>query len=323
MKKIIVTGGCGFIGSHLVEHLTAKGYSVTAFDRYNSNNNWGFLEKSKFKNDFRVILGDVRDFDSVKKAIKGNNIVIHLAALIGIPYSYLSPLAYIKTNVEGTYNVLEVSKELKIEKTIVTSTSEVYGSALYLPIDEKHPLQPQSPYSASKIGADNLSMSYFNSFNLPITIIRPFNTYGPRQSARAVIPTISSQLISSKKVSLGNIDTMRDFTYVDDLCNAYEIVMKSKSFNGNIINVGSNEFISIGDLYNKIEKLLKIKKSLLIDNKRKRTKKSEVSKLLCDNSKIIQNTKWKPKITLENGLKKTLTWIKRNKGIFKDHLYNV
>ena len=323
MKKIIVTGGCGFIGSHLVEHLTAKGYSVTAFDRYNSNNNWGFLEKSKFKNDFRVILGDVRDFDSVKKAIKGNNIVIHLAALIGIPYSYLSPLAYIKTNVEGTYNVLEVSKELKIEKTIVTSTSEVYGSALYLPIDEKHPLQPQSPYSASKIGADNLSMSYFNSFNLPITIIRPFNTYGPRQSARAVIPTISSQLISSKKVSLGNIDTMRDFTYVDDLCNAYEIVMKSKSFNGNIINVGSNEFISIGDLYNKIEKLLKIKKSLLIDNKRKRTKKSEVSKLLCDNSKIIQNTKWKPKITLENGLKKTLNWIKRNKGIFKDHLYNV
>ena len=221
------------------------------------------------------------------------------------------------------YNVLEVSKELKIEKTIVTSTSEVYGSALYLPIDEKHPLQPQSPYSASKIGADNLSMSYFNSFNLPITIIRPFNTYGPRQSARAVIPTISSQLISSKKVSLGNIDTMRDFTYVDDLCNAYEIVMKSKSFNGNIINVGSNEFISIGDLYNKIEKLLKIKKSLLIDNKRKRTKKSEVSKLLCDNSKIIQNTKWKPKITLENGLKKTLNWIKRNKGIFKDHLYNV
>ena len=205
MKKIIVTGGCGFIGSHLVEHLTAKGYSVTAFDRYNSNNNWGFLEKSKLKNDFRVILGDVRDFDSVKKAIKGNNIVIHLAALIGIPYSYLSPLAYIKTNVEGTYNVLESSKELKIEKTIVTSTSEVYGSALYLPIDEKHPLQPQSPYSASKIGADHLSMSYFNSFNLPITIIRPFNTYGPRQSARAVIPTISSQLISSKKVSLGNI----------------------------------------------------------------------------------------------------------------------
>ena len=323
MKKIIVTGGCGFIGSHLVEHLTAKGYTVTAFDRYNSNNNWGFLEKSKFKNDFKVILGDVRDFDSVKKAIKGNNIVIHLAALIGIPYSYLSPLAYIKTNVEGTYNVLEASKELKIEKTIVTSTSEVYGSALYLPIDEKHPLQPQSPYSASKIGADNLAMSYFNSFNLPITIIRPFNTYGPRQSARAVIPTISSQLISSKKVSLGNIDTMRDFTYVDDLCNAYEIVMKSKKFNGNIINVGSNEFISIGDLYNKIQKLLKIKKSLLIDNKRKRTKKSEVSKLLCDNSKIIQNTKWKPKITLENGLKKTLNWIKRNKGIFKDHLYNV
>ena len=215
--KILITGGCGFIGSHLVEHMVKRGFEVTAFDRYNSNNNWGWLENSKYKNNFNVILGDIRDYDSVKNAIKGNNIVLHLAALIGIPYSYISPLAYIKTNVEGTYNVLQSSKELEISKTVITSTSEVYGSAIYTPINEDHPLQPQSPYSASKIGADNLALSYYNSFDLPVTIIRPFNTYGPRQSARAIIPTIFSQLISSKDISLGNLSTVRDFTFVDDL----------------------------------------------------------------------------------------------------------
>ena len=195
-NRILITGGCGFIGSHLTELLVQRGYEVTVFDRYNSNNNWGWLENSIFKKDFNVILGDIRDYDSVKNAVKGNNVVLHLAALIGIPYSYIYPLAYIKTNVEGTYNILQSSKELEISKTIITSTSEVYGSAIYSPINEDHPLQPQSPYSASKIGADNLALSYYNSFDLPVTIIRPFNTYGPRQSARAIIPTIFSQLIS-------------------------------------------------------------------------------------------------------------------------------
>lgn len=323
MKKILITGGCGFIGSHLVEHMTLNGYEVTAFDRYNINNHWGFLENSKLKKNFNVVLGDIRDIDSVKKAIKGNKIVIHLAALIGIPYSYLSPLAYIKTNVEGTYNVLESAKELNIEKTIITSTSEVYGSALYLPIDEKHPLQPQSPYSASKISADNISMSYFNSFDLPVSIIRPFNTYGPRQSSRAVIPTIASQIISSKKIKLGNVHTMRDFTYVSDLCNAYEVIVKSKKFVGDIVNVGSNDYVSIADLYSKIKKILKSKKTFSQVSERVRSTKSEVDKLLCDNNKILQLTNWKPKISLDNGLKKTLTWIKKNKSIYKDYLYNV
>ena len=321
--KILITGGCGFIGSHLTEHLAQRGFEVTVFDRYNSNNDWGWLENSIFKKDFNVILGDIRDYDSVKNAVKGNNIVLHLAALIGIPYSYISPLAYIKTNVEGTYNVLQSAKELEISKTVITSTSEVYGSAIYTPINEDHPLQPQSPYSASKIGADNLALSYYHSFDLPVTIIRPFNTYGPRQSSRAIIPTIFSQLISSKNISLGNLSTVRDFTFVEDLCMAYEILLKNNIFNGEVVNVGSNQDISISQLLEKIFKITNMNKKIVVNKERVRKNKSEVNHLLCDNKKILSLTDWKPKISLDKGLKKTYSWIEKNKNLYKNNLYNV
>ena len=322
-NKIFITGGCGFIGSHLVEYLVQKGFQVTVFDRYNSNNNWGWLENSTLKKDFNIILGDIRDYDSVKNAMMGNNIVLHLAALIGIPYSYISPLAYIKTNVEGTYNVLQSSKELQIFQTVITSTSEVYGSAIYSPINEDHPLQPQSPYSASKIGADNLALSYYNSFDLPVTIIRPFNTYGPRQSARAIIPTIISQLISSDEIKLGNISTIRDFTYVEDLCSAYLDIIKSNNVGGEIYNVGSNKEISIEVLLNKIFKISHIEKKIIIEEKRKRKEGSEVTKLLCNSDKIKNAISWQPKINLEDGLLKTYNWLIKNKDVYKNNIYNV
>ena len=224
MKKVLITGGTGFIGSHLAEFLFKKKYKVTVFDRYNSNYNLGLLNESKYKDNIEFIFGDIRDYDSVVNAVKGKDIVFHLAALIGIPYSYISPLAYLKTNTEGTYNILESCRIMKTKKIFVTSTSEVYGTAQYTPIDENHPLAPQSPYSASKIAADNLALSYFYSFNLPINIIRPFNTFGPRQSERAIIPTIINQILMSnsrKSLKLGNLTPKRDFNYVEDICNGF------------------------------------------------------------------------------------------------------
>tara|TARA_B100000945_G_scaffold172512_1_gene138148 strand:+ start:36 stop:716 length:681 start_codon:yes stop_codon:yes gene_type:complete len=221
-NKILITGATGFIGSHLAELFVQKGFNVVAFDRYNPNNHWGWLEKSKYNKDMEIILGDIRDYDSVSKAMKNCNKVIHLAALIGIPYSYVSPLAYIRTNVEGTFNVLESSKNSKLDQILITSTSETYGSAKYIPINENHPLQGQSPYAASKIGADQIALSYYNSFNLPVKVIRPFNTYGPRQSLRAIIPTIISQiLVNKKEIKLGNTLPRRDFLYVKDTCNGF------------------------------------------------------------------------------------------------------
>ncbi|MDC3131788.1 SDR family NAD(P)-dependent oxidoreductase, partial [Pelagibacteraceae bacterium] len=238
METILVTGAAGFIGSHLVEHLVKKGKKVIAFDRYNNLNNWGNLENSKFRNDFEMVLGDIRDYDSVYNSIKRCDSVFHLAALIGIPYSYLSPLAYIKTNIEGTYNVLEASKTHSLKNIIITSTSETYGSAVKIPMNENHRLIAQSPYSASKIAADNLSLSYYLSFNLPIKIIRPFNCYGPRQSSRAIIPTIVSQLYNNRaNIKLGNLDAIRDLTYVDDLVDAFYKVFNSKKFIGEVTNV--------------------------------------------------------------------------------------
>ncbi len=228
MKKILITGGCGFIGSHLTEFLVNLGYKVKVFDRYNPENNWGWLENSSFKSEVEVILGDIRDFDSVSNASNGCSDILHLAALIGIPYSYISPLAYIKTNIEGTYNILECARKGSFDNIIITSTSEVYGSGIKLPINEDHRILGQSPYSASKISADQIGLSYFKSFDLPVKIIRPFNTYGPRQSARAIIPTIFSQLYDNNSVNIGNINTTRDFTYVLDLCSAYEKFLKCK-----------------------------------------------------------------------------------------------
>ena len=324
MEKILITGATGFIGSHLTELCVEKGYDVVAFDRYNPNRNLGWLEKSKYQKDINFIFGDIRDYDSVIKAIKDCKIVFHLAALIGIPYSYVSPLAYIKTNVEGTYNILEASKNLGVNQTIITSTSETYGSAAYIPIDEKHPLSAQSPYSASKISADHLAMSYWNSFQLPIKIVRPFNVYGPRQSARAVIPSIIIQAINSKnEIKLGNVSPSRDFTYVSDTCNALIEILAVESLFGNNINIGSNNEYTIEDIAKKIILKVSSKANIIKEEKRTRSKKSEVLRLVCDNSKILKHTKWKPKIDINQGLDFTIDWFKKFKDLFKHDIYHV
>ena len=324
MKKILITGATGFVGSHLTELCVEKGFKVVAFDRYNPNYNLGWLEKSKYKDDINFVFGDVRDYDSVLKATKGCKIVFHLAALIGIPYSYLSPLAYLKTNVEGTYNVLESSKSLDVEQTIVTSTSEVYGSAKYIPIDEKHPLIAQSPYSASKISADQLALSYWNSYQMPIKIVRPFNIYGPRQSSRAVIPSIINQALSPKKeIKLGNVKPSRDFTYVTDTCNAFLEILKIKNFFGNTINIGSNNEYTIESIARKILKKINSKAIVKKEKNRERSTTSEVVRLVCDNKQILKHTNWKPKIDLDKGLDRTISWFKENKIFFRHDIYHV
>ena len=324
MKKILITGATGFVGSHLAELCVKKGFEVIAFDRYNPNYNLGWLEKSKYKDDINFVFGDIRDYDSVLKTMKGCKIVFHLAALIGIPYSYLSPQAYLKTNVEGTYNILESSKHLDIEQTIITSTSEVYGTAQYIPIDEKHPISAQSPYSASKISADQLAISYYNSFQLPIKIIRPFNVYGPRQSSRAVIPSIIIQALNNKKeIKLGNVEPSRDFTYVTDTCNAFLDILKIKNFFGNTLNVGSNNEYTINDIAKKILEKLNSKANIKKEPQRTRSPNSEVVRLVCDNSKILKNTQWKPKVKIEKGLDMTINWFRKFKDLFKHDIYHV
>lgn len=324
--KILVTGAAGFIGSHLTEYLVEKGYNIVAFDRYNSNNDWGWLENSKYKNDFQVILGDVRDYDSVSKAMLGCDAVFHLAALIGIPYSYVSPLAYIRTNIEGTYNVLEAAKNLELEQILVTSTSETYGTAQYVPIDEKHPLVGQSPYSASKIAADQLAISYYKSFELPVKIVRPFNTYGPRQSARAIIPTIISQLLNGKtEIELGNLTPTRDLTFVKDTCGGFEEIYKSDSLFGEVTNIGMKAEISIGDLAKLIAKIMNIDLTIKSTKERIRPQNSEVERLFCDNKKLLKNTSWKPNYTLDQGINEVIEWMKKPEilGMFKSGQYNV
>ncbi len=325
MKKILITGGCGFIGSHLVEYMTLKGYEVTVFDRYNINNHWGWLEHSEYKKDIEVILGDIRDFDSVFNASKGCNNILHLAALIGIPYSYISPLAYIRTNIEGTYNILECARKRSFENIIVTSTSEVYGSGLKLPMKEDHRIIGQSPYSASKISADQLSISYHRSFDMPIKIIRPFNTYGPRQSARAIIPTIFTQAYDSNYIKIGNNNTTRDFTYVLDLCNAYEKLLKCRKNNayGNIYNIGNNMEISVKDLIYQIKNITGKNKKIISDSKRVRKPSSEVQRLRCDYSAFKKLTKWEPKYSINSGLKKFNNWFLEHRNVYKSNQYNI
>ena len=324
MKKILITGATGFVGSHLTELCVEKGFEVVAFDRYNPNYNLGWLEKSKYRDDINFAFGDIRDYDSVLKTMKGCKTVFHLAALIGIPYSYISPLAYFKTNLEGTYNILESSKYLDIEQTIITSTSEVYGSAKYVPIDEKHPLSAQSPYSASKISADQLAISYWNSFQLPIKIIRPFNVYGPRQSSRAVIPSIIIQALNSKnEIKLGNVEPTRDFTYVTDTCNAFLDILKINNLFGNTLNLGSNNEYTIEYICKKILTKLNSEANIKKEERRIRPLKSEVARLVCDNTKILKQTNWKPKIDIEEGLDITISWFKENKDFFKHDIYHV
>lgn len=321
---ILITGAAGFIGSHLTELMVEKGYKVKVFLRYNSHNNWGWLEDSIYKNDIEIITGDIRDYDSVHAAIEGCNTVFHLAALIGIPYSYISPLAYIRTNIEGTYNVLQAARKLKLENILITSTSETYGSAQYIPIDEKHPLVGQSPYSASKIGADQLAISFFRSFNLPIKIIRPFNVYGPRQSARAIIPTIITQILNGmKEIHFGNIKPTRDFTYVKDTVDGFFEISKRDILNGEVVNIGMNEEISIENLIKTIAKIMNADIKIIIDEDRIRPTRSEVEQLYCNNQKILEITQWKPHYDFETGLRETISWFKKNMQYYKPEIYNV
>ena len=323
MMKCLITGAAGFIGSHLVELCVKNNFQVKAFVHYNSRNSWGWLENLGCIKDIEIISGDIRDFDSVYSAMKGCRTVFHLAALIGIPYSYVSPLAYLRTNIEGTYNILQSAREMDLENVIITSTSETYGTAQHVPMDEKHPLVGQSPYSATKIAADQLALSYHKSFNLPVKIIRPFNTYGPRQSARAVIPTIITQLLTGKKLKLGNLHPTRDFTYVKDTAAAFVEICKSDEVIGQVTNVGMNSEISIGELAALIGRLTGNEIDFNTDFQRVRPDNSEVERLYCDNKKIVSLTSWQPKYNLESGLIETIDWIKDNLSIYKHSLYNV
>jgi NAD dependent epimerase/dehydratase len=324
MKKLLITGAAGFIGSHLVEECVKWGYEVKAFTRYNSKNSWGWLESSHVLNEIEIVAGDIRDYDSLLNAMDGCSAVFHLAALIGIPYSYESPLAYIKTNIEGTYNVLQAARKINLDQVIITSTSETYGTARYAPIDEEHPLVGQSPYSASKIGADQLAISYYRSFQLPVKIVRPFNTYGPRQSARAVIPSIIIQLLNGDyNIKLGNLSPTRDFTFVEDTVRGFVEIMKSDVLFGEVTNIGMNSEISIDNLVKLLGELLSKPVAVIPDEKRIRKEKSEVDRLLCNNEKILQKTKWHPQYTLTEGLIETIEWIKGNMQYYKSSIYNI
>ncbi len=327
MKKILVTGAGGFIGSHLAEELVKKGFSVRAFVHYNSSNFWGNLEllpKEVFK-ELEIISGDIRDFDSVVKAIDGCSEVFHLAALIGIPYSYVSPLAYIQTNIIGTYNILEASKIKRLENILITSTSETYGTAQYIPIDENHPKVGQSPYSASKIGADQLALSYYLSFGIPVKIVRPFNTYGPRQSARAVIPAIIVQSLDKNihSLKLGNLHPTRDLTYVIDTVKGFMEIAASEKCVGEAVNIGMGNEISVNDLANKIFTITGIKKPIESDEIRIRKNTSEVERLFCNNEKIKKLTQWIPDYNIDSGLKETIDYIKNNLTKYKSYIYNI
>ena len=325
-KKILVTGADGFIGSHLVEELVKKGNKVKAFVFYNSFNSWGWLDTfpKAILNEIEVFAGDIRDPNGVREAMKGINVVYHLAALIAIPFSYHSPDSYIDTNIKGTLNVLQASRELKTERILVTSTSEVYGTAKYVPIDEEHPYQGQSPYAASKIGADRLVESFFRSFDTPVTIVRPFNTYGPRQSARAVIPTIITQLLSgAQEIKLGSLTPTRDFNYVKDTVNGFiEIAMSQKTI-GQEINIATQKEVSIGQLAEEIINQINPNAKIVCDEIRLRPDKSEVNRLLGSNQKIKELTNWYPKYDLKKGIQETINWIAQNLSKYKTDIYNI
>jgi Nucleoside-diphosphate-sugar epimerases len=324
--RVLVTGSDGFIGSHLTEELVKKGYQVKAFVYYNSFNNWGWLDtlpKGIMEN-VDVFQGDIRDPNGVEQAMKGVDAVFHLAALIAIPFSYHSPDTYVDTNIKGTLNVLQAARKLETKRVIVTSTSEVYGTAQYVPIDEKHPFQGQSPYSATKIGADRLAESFYRSFGLPVTIVRPFNTYGPRQSARAVIPTIITQLLAGKtEIKLGSLTPTRDFNYVKDTVNGFISIYESDKTIGEEINIATQKEISIGQLAEELIRQINLNAAVVCDEERLRPEKSEVNRLLGCNEKIMRLTDWKPQYSLEEGLKHTIEFLKGNLDKYKTDIYNI
>lgn len=329
MKKLLVTGADGFIGSHLVEHLVRAGYDVRAFVLYNSFNSWGWLDQApaEMEGQFDVFAGDIRDPNGVREAMRGCDIVLHLAALIAIPYSYHSPDSYVDTNVKGTLNVLQAARDIGT-RVVHTSTSEVYGTARFVPITEEHPLQGQSPYSATKIAADQLALSFHRSFDMPVSVLRPFNTYGPRQSARAVIPTIITQIAAGqRKIKLGSLQPTRDFSYVTDTARAFEAVMLSEAAIGQVLNGGSGFEISIGDLALLIAELMGVEITILTESVRSRPEKSEVERLWADNSRLAAATGWQPEYGglegFHRGLGQTIAWFSKpeNLAMYKTGQY--
>lgn len=326
MKKVLVTGADGFIGSHLVETLLENQYSVRAFVYYNSFNTWGWLDTlaPEKLSQIEIFTGDIRDPNGVREAMKGVDAVFHLAALIAIPFSYHSPDSYVDTNIKGTLNILQAARDHEIERVLITSTSEVYGTAQYVPIDERHPFQGQSPYSATKIGADRMAESFYRSFNLPVTIVRPFNTFGPRQSARAVIPTIITQLLSGQQeIKLGSLTPTRDFNYVKDTANGFVKIAESDKTIGEEINIATQKEISIEALANEIIQQINPAAKIICDEVRLRPEKSEVNRLLGSNEKIQRLTDWQPKYTFEEGIAETIAWLKNNLTQYKTNIYNI
>jgi len=327
-KRVLVTGADGFIGSHLVEHLLSEGCKIKAFVYYNSFNSWGWLDslpKDVLAN-IEIFAGDIRDPNGVREAVKDTEVIFHLAALIAIPFSYHSPDSYIDTNVKGTLNIVQAAKDFGVERVLVTSTSEVYGTAQYIPIDENHPRQPQSPYSASKIGADCIAESFYRSFNLPLTIVRPFNTYGPRQSARAVIPTIITQLLNgSLEIKLGDTIPTRDLLFVKDTAKGFAEIAKSDSLIGHDCNIATQSEISIGDLAQELINQLNPNAKIVTDTQRLRPEKSEVFRLYGSNQKIQEQTNWKPSYDLKQGLAETIKWFSdpSNLSQYKADIYNI
>jgi len=331
-KKILVTGADGFIGSHLTEELLRQGHDVRAFVLYNSFNSWGWLDRSEteIRKSVDVFAGDIRDPHGVKQAMKGCDVVFHLAALIAIPYSYHSPDTYVDTNINGTLNVVQAARELGVSKVIHTSTSEVYGTARFVPITEEHPLQGQSPYSASKIGADHIAMSFYHAFNTPVSIIRPFNTYGPRQSARAVIPSVITQIRAGlRKIKMGALKPTRDFNYIDDTVRGFIALAESEKAVGEVINIGSNFEIPVGETVDLIAEIMEANVEIEMDQVRLRPDKSEVERLWADNSKAKRMTGWEPlyagKEGFKRGLSKTIEWFRNpeNIGTYKAEIYNI
>ena len=327
-NKVLVTGADGFIGSHLTEELVKQGKRVKAFVYYNSFNSWGWIDSlpKEIRDEIEIFAGDIRDPNGVREAMTGVDMVFHLAALIAIPFSYHSPDSYVDTNIKGTLNVLQAARQLETRRVLVTSTSEVYGTAQYVPIDEKHPYQGQSPYSATKIGADRLAESFYRSFNLPVTIVRPFNTYGPRQSARAVIPTIITQLLSGKEeIKLGSLTPTRDFNYVKDTANGFITLSEADNVIGEEINIATQQEISIGELANEIIAQINPNARILCEEERLRPEKSEVNRLLGSNEKIRRLTSWAPKYTFAEGIRETIAWFKEGNHMasYKADIYNV